>query len=157
LFIIIIIIIIHTTSCFLGLYQHNSSVPNSALLDLVLTTNIKDLRVSVSHFPMVAPDNCHPPLHLNFKLTVDFQMALMTTQRSYKHGDYLLFYTTLSNCDWSCVLSENSVDFAVHNLTAHVSEVIFVNDLSTKIKHSKFLSFADDLKIYRNIKSGSPS
>jgi hypothetical protein len=27
----------HATSCFLGLYQHNSSVPNSALLDLVET------------------------------------------------------------------------------------------------------------------------
>jgi hypothetical protein len=30
---------------------------------------------------------------------------------------------------------------------------IFVNDLSAIIKHSKFLLFADDLKIYRNIKS----
>jgi retron-type reverse transcriptase len=30
---------------------------------------------------------------------------------------------------------------------------IFVNDLSFKIKHSKFLVFADDLKIYRDIKS----
>jgi hypothetical protein len=30
---------------------------------------------------------------------------------------------------------------------------IFVNDISAKINHSKFLLFADDLKIYRNIKS----
>jgi hypothetical protein len=30
---------------------------------------------------------------------------------------------------------------------------IFINDLSAKINHSKFLLFADDLKIYRNIKS----
>jgi hypothetical protein len=79
----------HATSCLLGLYQHNSSVPNSALLDLVLT-NINDLRVSVSDFPMVAPDNYHPPLHLNLKLTVDFQPAIMAPERSYKHGDYLL-------------------------------------------------------------------
>jgi hypothetical protein len=28
-----------------------------------------------------------------------------------------------------------------------------INDLSDKIKHSKFLMFSDDLKIYRNIKS----
>jgi hypothetical protein len=30
---------------------------------------------------------------------------------------------------------------------------IFINDLSAKINHSKCLLFADDLKIYRNIKS----
>jgi hypothetical protein len=30
---------------------------------------------------------------------------------------------------------------------------IFINDISNKINHSKFLLFADDLKIYRNIKS----
>jgi retron-type reverse transcriptase len=30
---------------------------------------------------------------------------------------------------------------------------IFVNDLSDIIKHSKFILFADDLKIYRNVKS----
>jgi hypothetical protein len=29
----------------------------------------------------------------------------------------------------------------------------FINDISDKINHSKFLLFADDLKIYRNIKS----
>jgi hypothetical protein len=30
---------------------------------------------------------------------------------------------------------------------------IFINNISAKINHSKFLLFADDLKIYRNIKS----
>jgi hypothetical protein len=30
---------------------------------------------------------------------------------------------------------------------------IFINDISAKINLSKFLLFADDLKIYRNIKS----
>jgi hypothetical protein len=48
----------------------------------------------------------------------------MTPQRSYKRGDYLLLYTTSSTYDWSCVLNENSVDSAVHNLTARVSEAI---------------------------------
>jgi hypothetical protein len=115
--------LIHATSRLLGLYQHNSSVSNSALLGLVLT-NINDLRVSVSDCPLIAPDNYRPPPHLNFKLTVDFQPAITTPQRSYKHGDYLLIYTTLSNCDWSCVLNENSVDSAVHRLTARVSEAI---------------------------------
>jgi hypothetical protein len=30
---------------------------------------------------------------------------------------------------------------------------MFINDFSAKINHSKFLLFADDLKIYRDIKS----
>jgi hypothetical protein len=30
---------------------------------------------------------------------------------------------------------------------------IFINDLSARINHSKFLLFTDDLKIYRDIKS----
>jgi hypothetical protein len=30
---------------------------------------------------------------------------------------------------------------------------IFINDLSAKINNSKFLLFADDMEIYRNIKS----
>jgi hypothetical protein len=115
--------LIHATSRLLALYQHNSSVANNALLDLILT-NINDLRVSVSDFPMVVPANYHPPFHLNLKLTVDFQPAVMTPQRSYKHGNYLLLYTTLSNCDWSCVLNETSVHSAVNSLTARVSEAI---------------------------------
>jgi hypothetical protein len=69
-------------------------------------------------------NNYHPPLHLNLKLTVDCQPAIMTPQRTYKHGDYLLLYTTLSNCDWSCVLNENSIDSAVHSLTARMSEAM---------------------------------
>jgi hypothetical protein len=51
--------LIHATSCLLGLYQHNSSVPNSALLDLVLT-NINDLRVSVSDFLWLLPTTTIP-------------------------------------------------------------------------------------------------
>jgi hypothetical protein len=44
---------------------------------------------------MVDPDNYHPLLHLNLKLTFNSQPALMTPQCSYKQGDYLLLYTTL--------------------------------------------------------------
>jgi hypothetical protein len=35
----------------------------------------------------------------------------------------------------------------------HLLFNIFINDRSAKINHSKFILFADDLKIYRNIKS----
>jgi hypothetical protein len=155
--------LIHATSCLLGLYQHNSSVPNSALLDLVLT-NINDLRVSVYDFPIVAPDNYHPPLHLNLKLTVDFQPAIMTPQCSYKHGDYLLLYTTSSNYDWSRVLNENSVDSMVHSLTARVSEAIneaipslitnsstFPHWFSSSLKHIKKKN-----RFFKNIKNLIP-
>jgi hypothetical protein len=61
---------IYSTSCFLGLNQHNNSVSNSTLLDLV-STNISDLCVSLSNYPVVAPGNYHTPLNLNFKLTLD--------------------------------------------------------------------------------------
>jgi hypothetical protein len=46
--------LIHAAPCFLGLNQHNNSVPNSTLLDVVFT-NINDLCVSISDYPMVAP------------------------------------------------------------------------------------------------------
>jgi hypothetical protein len=45
----------------------------------------------------------------------------------------LLLYNTLSNCDWSCDLNENSVDSAVYNFTASVSETI--NETIPFIKH----------------------
>jgi hypothetical protein len=140
--------LVHAICCLLGLYQHNSSVQNIALLDLVLTI-INDLRVSVSDFPMIAPYNYHPPLSLNFKLTIDFQPVIMTPQRSYKHGDYLLLYTTLSNCDWSCVLNEHSVDSAVHSLTARVSEAINEAIPSLMPNSSTFPDwFSSSLKYY---------
>jgi hypothetical protein len=45
----------HATTCFLGLNQHNDTVPNGSLLDLVLT-NINDLNVFFYDFSMVIPD-----------------------------------------------------------------------------------------------------
>jgi hypothetical protein len=45
--------LIYATSCFLGLNQHKISVPNNALLDLLLTYN-NYLCNSVSDCPMVA-------------------------------------------------------------------------------------------------------
>lgn len=43
---------------------------------------------------MVAPDNYHPPLHIDFKLTFDCQLTFQTPQRSHSQGDYLLLYNT---------------------------------------------------------------
>jgi hypothetical protein len=44
------------------------------LLDLAFT-NISDLSVSVSNYPLVAPDNYHPPLVLEFKLFFSFSIC----------------------------------------------------------------------------------
>jgi hypothetical protein len=127
--------LIHAPSCFLGLNQHNNSVSNSALLDLVFT-NINDLRVSVSNYPVVAPNNHHPPHNLDFKLTFDCHPTFLTLQCNYSQGDYLLLYNTLYNCDRSRVLNENSVDSAVYNFTASVSEAI--NDTIPSVKPGSY-------------------
>jgi hypothetical protein len=82
----------------------------SALLDLVFT-NIKDyVCFCLSDYLVVAPDNYHPALNIDFKLTLDSQPTFLTTQRNYGQGHYLLLCNTLSNYDWSCVFNENSVD-----------------------------------------------
>jgi hypothetical protein len=52
----------------------------------------------------------------------------------------LLLCNTLSNYDWSCVFNENSVDSAVYNFTASVSEAInetipFVKSKSPSFPH----------------------
>jgi hypothetical protein len=62
----------------------------------------------------------------------------LNPRHNYGQGDYFLLYNTLSNCDWSCVLNENSVDSAVYNLTAGVSETINEAITSVKPKSSTF-------------------
>jgi hypothetical protein len=83
--------LIYATSYFLGLNQHNNSISNSALLDLVFT-DINDLCVSLSNYPVVASNNYHPQLNLVFKLILDSQLIFLTPRRSYRQGDYLLLY-----------------------------------------------------------------
>jgi hypothetical protein len=104
-------------TCLFGLDQHNNSVVNSALLDLVFS-NISDLSVSISSAPVVTRNKFHPPLPLDYKLTFDCYRASLTPHRSYVQGDYLLFYNVLHHSRWSYVLNVNSVVSAVYNLTA---------------------------------------
>jgi hypothetical protein len=88
---------IHASTCFFGLHQHNNSAVNSALLDLVFS-NISDLGVSISSFPVVTPDKYHPPL-LDFKLTFDCHRTSLAPHRSYAHGDTCcstMFYVILT-------------------------------------------------------------
>jgi hypothetical protein len=75
---------------------------------------------------VVTPDNYHPPLLLDFDLTLDWHHISLTYHHSYTLGDYLLLYNVLRHSDWSCFLNENSVDSAVNNLTAIVREAITI-------------------------------
>jgi hypothetical protein len=139
--------LIYATFFFLSLNQRNNSTSNNSLLDLVFT-NINDLHVSLSNYPVVAPDNYHPPLNLDFKVTLDSQPIFLNPLRSYGQGDYLLLYNTLSNYDWSCVLNENSVDSAVYNFTASVSETINETIPFVKPKNSAFPHWFSKSLIY---------
>jgi hypothetical protein len=112
-------------------------VTNGSLLDLVFT-NINNLNVSISDFSMVSPDKYHPPLLLDFQLMLDYSYLLSTSRRLYGRGDYLLLYNTLLNSNWSCVYNENSVDSAVLNLTATVSEAINQAIPFVKYRNSSF-------------------
>jgi hypothetical protein len=124
----------HATICFLGLNQHNDTVPNGSLLDLVFT-NISDLNISISNFSMVSSDKYHPPLLLDFHLMLDYSYLLSTPRRLYGRGDYLLLYNTLFRSDWPCVYNEKSVNSAVLNLTAIVAEAI--NQANPFVKYRK--------------------
>jgi hypothetical protein len=97
---------------------------------------------------VAAPDNYHPPLNLDFKLTLDSQPTFLTTRHNYGQGDYLLFYNTLSNYYWSCVLNENSVDSAVYNFTDNVSETINETIPFVKPTNSSFLHWFSKSLIY---------
>jgi hypothetical protein len=139
--------LIYATSCFLDLNQPNNYISSSALLDLVFTI-INDLCVSISNYPVAAPDNYHPPLNLDFKLTFDSQLTFLIPRRNYGQGDYLLLYKTLCNYAWSCVLNENSVDSAVYNFTASVSETINETISMVKPKNSSFPDWFSKSLIY---------
>jgi hypothetical protein len=97
---------------------------------------------------VVAPNNYHPPLNLDSKFTLDFQLTFLTPRRNYGQPDYLLLYNTLSNYDCSCVLNENSVDSAVYNVTASMSETINETIPFAKPKNSSFPHWFSKSLIY---------
>jgi hypothetical protein len=139
---------IHTTTCFLGLEQCNSSILNEALLDLVFS-NVSDLSVSSSCFAVVTPDKYHPPLNLDLELIFYVRHIPLSPQRNFAQGDYLLLYNVLSQVNWSCILNDNSVDSAVNNLTDIVREAI---NLAVPYKRRKNTAyphwFSKSLKYY---------
>jgi hypothetical protein len=71
---------IYTATCFLGFDQRNNSTVNSALLDLVFS-DISDISAYISSSPVVTSDKYHPPLLLDFNLTLN-SSYLLTPQCS---------------------------------------------------------------------------
>jgi hypothetical protein len=114
---------IHTAICFLGLDQYNNPIINSALLNLVFA-NISDVSASISSSPVLTLDKYHPPLLLDFDLSLKCHRVSLTPRRSYAQGDYLLLCNGLRHSDWFYIRNENSLDPAVNNLTAIVREDI---------------------------------
>jgi hypothetical protein len=98
------------------------------------------------------PDNCHPPLLLDFTLTLGCHRIPLTPHRSYAEGDYVLLYNILRHSDWSCVLNENSIDSPVNNLTAIVPEAITLDIPYIK---SKILPFFIGFPMLSGVPRGS--
>jgi hypothetical protein len=73
---------------------------------------------------MVIPDKYHLLLVPDFNLTSDCHNISLTSHHKFAQGDYPLLYNILDSTDWSCVLNGNSIDSAVHNLTAIVREAV---------------------------------
>jgi hypothetical protein len=67
----------------------------------------------------------------------------------YTSGDYSLLYNFLSSYDWSCVYREASVDSAVTQLNAAVSEAMHLAVPYKCIRKSKYLCwFSNTLTYY---------
>jgi hypothetical protein len=80
---------INVASCLLGPQSAQQLCSNCALLD-VLFTNINILSVSISNYPTITPDNYHPLLNLDFKLTYDCQHTFLTFHHNYSREGHLL-------------------------------------------------------------------
>jgi hypothetical protein len=71
---------------------------------------------------VTTPDKYHPKLVPDFKLTLYGPHNSLTFHHSHAQGDYLVFYDTLLNSHWQCVLN----DAAVYNMTAILLEANLV-------------------------------
>jgi hypothetical protein len=85
---------IHTPTCFLGLDQRNNSIIGCALINLVFS-DISDINASISHYPVVTPDNYHPPFLLDFNLTLVCHPISLTPHRSWAQGYTIMSYAIL--------------------------------------------------------------
>jgi hypothetical protein len=81
---------VHSAACFLGLSQHNLTIQNKNLLDLVFA-NFSCVNVTISNLDLVEPDALHP------SLLIDLRSIFLSTIHNLL--DYLLTTLALTmNC-----------------------------------------------------------
>jgi hypothetical protein len=104
---------------------HNTTLPHKVknLLDLVFA-NFSDVAVSNSYIDLVEPDTFHPSIAIDLSIFLPPYAQSLRSFHNYASGDYSLLYTLLSSYDWSRVYRESSVDSAVTQLSAAVSEAM---------------------------------
>jgi hypothetical protein len=141
---------IHTSTCLLGLSQHNYSSNNGNLLDLIFS-NVTDFSINYD----VHPDVYHPPFVTELKLpTRRSNMLSSISCRKYSSGDYLMLYNALSTYDWSSVYNESSVDAAIDRLSVGVTLAIAMSVPTGCTNRCKFpVWFSSKLKSYMRKKN----
>jgi hypothetical protein len=141
--------VVHSAACYLGLSQHNLTIQNKNLLELVFA-NFSCVNVTISNLDLVEPDALHPSLVIDLSSTVvssDSQPTRLS--RNYARADYVLLYRYLSSYDWSCVYNQSSTDSAVNQLKSVVTDALNF-DIPNKVsRKSKFPCwFSGTLKHY---------
>jgi hypothetical protein len=108
--------VIHSTTCFLCLNQHNYPYSSS---------NFVDLSVDHAEYGLVQPDHFHSPFIIDFTMPVGhYKHNCNISYKRFSAGDYAVLYNALSNYDRSSLYNETSVDAAVDRLNVAVTQAI---------------------------------
>jgi hypothetical protein len=114
--------VVYRAACFLGLSQHNLTIQNKNLLDLVFA-NFSCVNVTISNLDLVEPDVLHPSLVIDLRsIFLSSHSQPSRLSRDYARVDYVLLYRYLSSYDWSCLYNQSSTDSAVDQLKSVVTD-----------------------------------
>ena len=117
-------------------------------LDLVFT-NFNRINTCFDDVGGVKPDPCHPPIVI--EISLDLRNSTSYHEHSYRKyalGDYSLLFSYLSNYDWSCVYSNNTIDDAVGSFSNVILQAM---DLAVPwgfIRKSRFPNWLSHTLIY---------
>jgi hypothetical protein len=126
---------IYTSTCLLGLTQH--LLTNSSL-DLVFT-NFDRVSTLFANIGVVKPNAFL--LRNVIEIPLDLHNSVSYHGHSYckcASGDYSLLFSFLSNYDWSCVYSNNTVDAAVGSFTNVILQAMDLAVPQGFIRKSRF-------------------
>jgi hypothetical protein len=139
--------VIHSSTCFLGLNQHNYPDSGSNLLDLVFS-KFFDLSVDHAEHGLVQPDHFHSPLIIDCTMPVRrFKQNFNIFYKRCSAGDYELLYNALSTYDWTWLYNETSLDAGVHRLN-HAQAIDLAVPYGYVKKHKYPAWFSGKLKAY---------